>query len=97
MVYGWMIWEDRRNEFIEAEFHAVVKINDRFIDITPRVNLEKEILFVEDNIRRSERESSDAWFSYRNIKFRRDDIISHPKQILIKELDDINSEIIDLE
>ncbi|MDE9544557.1 hypothetical protein [Xenorhabdus bovienii] len=92
-----MIWEDRRNEFIEAEFHAVVKINDRFIDITPRVNLEKEILFVEDNIRRSEKESSNAWFSYRNIKFRRDDIISHPKQILIKELDDINSEIIDLE
>lgn len=94
VIYGWMIWEDRKKSFIEAEFHAVVKVNGKLLDITPRQSDNKEILFVEDNIRESGRHSDDTWFSYDNIKVFENNIVNEPKPILIREIDNYDSEII---
>lgn len=47
-VYGWQIWESACT-FIEAEFHAIWKSLDNVcIDITPKKNNEKKILFLPD-------------------------------------------------
>ena len=46
-LYGWVIWQSPY--FIEAEHHAVWKAPDgRVLDITPRVDGEKSVLFVPD-------------------------------------------------
>jgi len=52
--YGWIIWEVP-NLFVEAEFHAVwVNREGEYIDITPKIDGEKEILFVPDSKRKDE-------------------------------------------
>ena len=50
--YGWIIWGDN-NIFLEAEFHAVW-INDEgeYIDLTPKADGEKRILFLPDSKRK---------------------------------------------
>jgi len=68
IVYGWVIWQDKKHSFIEAEFHAVVKNNDKLVDITPRVDGEKNILFVEDKTRVPKRIDNHTWRSWTNIK-----------------------------
>ncbi|ECM4292967.1 hypothetical protein RM09_12910 [Salmonella enterica subsp. enterica serovar Montevideo] len=96
VIYGWMFWEDRKNSFTEAEFHAVIKEDGKLKDITPRVNNESEILFVPDMERNHGRKNDDSWYSWANVKMF-DDIIeerTHPLEI--KELDDDYSEIIRL-
>src|SRR3989344_6575464 len=46
---GWTIWEIPK-KFIEAEFHAVwVDDNENYIDISPKPDGEKRILFLKDN------------------------------------------------
>jgi len=50
--YGWILWEIP-NSFIEAEFHAVWVNNEgEYIDITPKLDGEKEILFLPDSQRK---------------------------------------------
>lgn len=52
--YGWIIWEIP-NLFVEAEFHAVWVNNEgEYIDITPKVDGEKEILFLPDSKKKDE-------------------------------------------
>ncbi|PZV15533.1 MAG: hypothetical protein DCF21_11640 [Leptolyngbya sp.] len=47
--YGWVIWKDDVTGSIEAEFHSVWKDKKGdLLDITPRVDGEKKILFVPD-------------------------------------------------
>ncbi len=47
--YGWIIWEDH-NIFLEAEFHVVwINNKEEYIDITPKVDEEKRILFLPDS------------------------------------------------
>jgi hypothetical protein len=47
--YGWTIWE-WQHIMVEAEFHAIwVDLQGNFIDITPKDNNEKRILFLVDN------------------------------------------------
>ncbi len=47
-VLGWMIWEDQIH--IEAEVHCLYKDkNGKISDITPRVDGEKNILFLKDS------------------------------------------------
>ncbi len=47
--YGWIIWEIP-DIFLDAEFHAVWVNNDgEYIDITPKVDGEKRILFLPDS------------------------------------------------
>lgn len=50
--YGWIIWEIP-NTYIEAEFHAVwVNNKGEYIDITPKEDGEKRILFLKDSGRK---------------------------------------------
>ncbi|ENY6785229.1 hypothetical protein ACF1CY_002693 [Providencia rettgeri] len=97
-VYGWMIWEDRKKGFIEAEFHVVVKNGSQYIDITPRYNYEDKILFVEDNTRNSGRmeEHPDSWYSWSNIKIINEYVAEMAEPLQVKELNDEDSEIIPL-
>ena len=47
MVYGWTIWEWSR-VFIEAEHHAVWEKDGELLDITPKKNRERKIVFLPD-------------------------------------------------
>jgi len=47
MVYGWTIWEWSR-VFIEAEHHAVWEKDGELLDITPKQNGERKIVFLPD-------------------------------------------------
>jgi hypothetical protein len=50
--YGWIIWEELSNNFLEAEFHAVwVSSSRELIDITPKIDNEATILFLPDSKR----------------------------------------------
>jgi len=52
--YGWIIWEVPEI-YLEAEFHAVwVNNEEEYIDITPKVDREKRILFLKDNKKKFE-------------------------------------------
>lgn len=97
VVYGWMIWEDRKNNFIEAEFHAIISENGQYKDISPRINNEDKILFVIDKSRNSGRKEANSWYSWTNIKIFDGFVREEPKLIEIKELDDDYSEIIYLQ
>ena len=68
IVYGWTIWEDKKNRFIEAEFHSVIKRNSKLIDITPRVDGEEKILFAQDETRVAKREDDFTWCTWSNQK-----------------------------
>jgi hypothetical protein len=49
IVTGWTIWQDRSNAFVEAQYHSVWESpNRRLIDITPRQDKERRILFAPD-------------------------------------------------
>lgn len=67
-VYGWIIWQDKKRRFIEAELHAVVKKDGKLVDITPRVDGEIKILFVKDSERKPRRIDDHTWQSWTNIK-----------------------------
>ena len=96
VIYGWMIWEDRKSEFIEAEFHAVIKENNIIKDISPRFNMEDRILFVEDDTRACGRKETNSWYSWSNIKIFNGIVKENALPIEIIELDDIHSEIVRL-
>ena len=50
--YGWIIWEESKQSFLEAEFHAVwVSSSGEMVDITPKVDGESIILFLPDTKR----------------------------------------------
>ena len=70
VVFGWVIWELRQKGFIEAEFHAVMKRGNDFVDITPRVDGEAKILFVPDPNRIAKRVDARTWRSWTNQKSR---------------------------
>jgi hypothetical protein len=47
--FGWVLWEDKQADFVEAQFHSVWKNpKGELIDITPRQDNEKRILFITD-------------------------------------------------
>ncbi len=68
IVFGWLIWENRSQSFIEAEFHAVIQHGDELLDITPRRDGERSVLFVPDNIRRAHRMDARTWTTWSNHK-----------------------------
>src|SRR4051812_23813353 len=47
VAYGWMIWESS-GVIVEGVFHAVWKNGDELIDVTPKDDGEKQILFLRD-------------------------------------------------
>ena len=66
-VYGWIIWEDRSRKFIEAEFHSVICKDGELLDITPRVDGEKRIMFASDSTR-VPRFDGEGWNTFSSIK-----------------------------
>ena len=85
-VFGWMVWESRKNAFIEAEFHAVLKRRGVLIDITPRVDGELTILFVRDPLRSAERVDWRTWRSWTTHKWLRGQLIEHTRQVSFQDL-----------
>lgn len=93
VVYGWMIWEDTKKSFIEAEFHSVIRQNGQLIDISPRQSGEKKILFIEDSTRPTGRKRPEAWHSRTNLKMINGFVAEEPKEVEIIELDEDYSEL----
>lgn len=85
IIYGWMIWQDKKESFIEAEFHAIVKTDGKFVDITPRVDGERKILFVEDLAKIPERIDAHTWRSWDNIKSKNGVIYEESQVIVLKD------------
>jgi hypothetical protein len=85
-VFGWMIWESRKNAFIEAEFHAVLKRRGELIDITPRVDGEHTILFVPDPSRSAVRVDWRTWRSWTSHKWLRGKLIEETRQVCFQDL-----------
>jgi len=83
VVYGWMIWELKKSSYIEAEFHSVVEVGAKLIDITPRIDGEEKILFIRDEFREPKRANEHTWNTWSNIKSQRGKIIEHTKPIQI--------------
>ncbi len=51
-VCGWTIWQDKANEFVEAQFHTVWRdAHGNLKDVTPRQDKERTVLFVPDSTR----------------------------------------------
>jgi len=82
IVYGWTIWEDKKYRFIEAEFHAVVLINNEIVDITPRVDGEEKILWVHDPTRKATRVNSTTWDTWKSFKSINGQIIQYASEVL---------------
>jgi hypothetical protein len=69
VVYGWIIWEDRKKYFIEAEFHAVMRqLNGQLRDITPRIDGEARVLYISDPTRTPQRVDERTWRSWTSYK-----------------------------
>jgi hypothetical protein len=49
---GWVIWQSKLAQFVEAQFHTVWRNDEgKLVDVTPRQDGEKRILFVPDSVR----------------------------------------------
>lgn len=67
VVYGWVIWENKKTRFIEAEFHAVVQRNGKLHDITPRADGEGKVLFILDKTKSAKLDNGE-WETWDNIR-----------------------------
>ena len=69
---GWVLAQDKQKSFAEAIFHAVWKHPDgRLLDMTPRKDNEKRLLFVPDSVRSialASHEGSPAIHTYDNVR-----------------------------
>jgi hypothetical protein len=81
--FGWTIWQDEDAEFIEAEFHAVMRRTTGLHDITPRRDAETNILFVPDAARVPVFVPPAAWRTWTNIKSLNGHIHEHAQSILL--------------
>lgn len=68
IIYGWILWEDRKKSFIEGEFHSVLEVNGKLVDITPRLDGEEKILFAIDPKRIAERIDEKTWNTWSSHK-----------------------------
>ena len=49
LVSGWTIWQDKANDFVEAQFHTVWRdTHGNLKDLTPRQDRERTVLFIPD-------------------------------------------------
>ena len=84
IIYGWVIWQDKKHRFIEAEFHAVLKGNGELLDITPRCDDEKTVLFIPDDTRTPDRIDTRTWKTWSNIKSQNGHIYENCRPIEMK-------------
>ena len=68
IIYGWIVWQDKKNSFIEAVFHSVILENSRLIDITPREDNERVIMFVKDRNKVAKRFDPQTWDTWSSFK-----------------------------
>lgn len=90
IVFGWIIWESRAEELIEAEFHAVIRRGMELLDITPRRDGENLVLFAKDTARSAVRVDPRTWKSWRNHKAQGGMIVD-PTQPT--EIEDVNASV----
>jgi hypothetical protein len=85
--YGWLIAQDSRNEFIEAQFHAVwIDQNGGLVDVTPRPDTEKRVMFIPDHVRNiqlSDSNGQPAILSYDNFRILRDQTLAELERIKV--------------
>ena len=82
IVFGWVIWEDKKHRFLEAEFHAVLLKNNTLIDITPRIDNEPKILFVPDRERMAIRYDENTWDTWTPFKAVRGHLVERSQPTL---------------
>ena len=85
VVYGWLIWEDRRHSFIEGEFHSVVMGDGRLRDVTPRHDGDRRVLFAPDQIRVARRGDERTWDTWSNHKQVETRIVESTHKIQIRD------------
>ncbi|MDO8728541.1 MAG: hypothetical protein Q7K26_01470 [bacterium] len=77
---GWILGQDKNAQFCEAIFHSVWKSpNGDLIDVTPRQDQEKRILFVPDHIRHielTEHNGHPAINTYDNVRLQGEHLIT---------------------
>lgn len=93
VVYGWQIWEDRKNGFVEAEFHSVIMSNGKLHDISPRQTGDKQILFIPDTVRRSGRKDERTWTSWSNQKMINGFLAEKTQELQVYEINRVYSEV----
>lgn len=83
IVYGWILWEDRVQAVIEAQFHAVIKRKGELINITPQPNDDDLVLFVVDKNRSAEHLEDGTWQTWCNHKAQGGNLIhaAHPIEV----------------
>jgi hypothetical protein len=86
IVFGWVIWENRKQVFVEAEFHAVITQGNTLVDITPRVDGEETILFAPDPARVAERIDARTWRLWTNQKSLLGQIVERTMPIEIEDV-----------
>ena len=86
IVHGWMIWEDKKNKHISAEFHAVIKNKNKLLDITPRADNEEKILFVPDNTKKAKRIDEKTWQTWSNFEAKNGKLILSSSEITLRDI-----------
>jgi hypothetical protein len=86
IVYGWIFYQDKINDFTETQFHSVWCNNDgKIFDITPREDQEKRIMFIPDQVRKIETvvyENQHLIRTFDNIRLFKGDFLNGTKEIL---------------
>ncbi|XQW85682.1 hypothetical protein ACOYR1_02800 [Thalassotalea piscium] len=85
-IDGWIIGQDTSHNFLEARFHSVwLSPNGELVDFTPRIDLEKRIMFLPDPKRKislTTHENKPAIMSYNKVKIANGVIQSGIEQII---------------
>ncbi len=98
MVFGWIVWVDKKARFCEAEHHCVVRQDNKLFDISPRQHSsDKLVLFVPDATREGGRIGSNLLRGWSSLKMSEGEIIAHVKKLKIEEIDSVHSAITEVE
>ena len=86
LVFGWIIWENKDVNFIEANFHSLwTDGKKKLYDITPRRDKEEFIFFVQDGHREIEfikHSNSPAIKTFNNLRIQNGQIITGINSVL---------------
>lgn len=85
--HGWLIAQDSTKDFIEAQFHAVwVDPKGDLVDITPRPDGEKRVMFIPDYTREIQLSDSNgqlAILSYDNFRMLQGRVLAQVERIKV--------------
>lgn len=81
---GWTLWQHKPTRFVEAQFHTVWRNDEgRLIDVTPRQDGEKKVLFIPDPkrcIRLTDYEGAPAISTYDNVRMQSGNVLTGPEE-----------------